>query len=458
MRNRSLLTQSNPKNRTDFQVFQDLLPKITMFNFFGKKDGYKSIPDSQEVPSGNRYNDDVHVSSMNLRSQQGGGFGDKRGVENIRYRGDKRLIERGGDFHQSTGKIGLRKKIKQRYFRALYGMDLFHSLIDAPTTRILTILLGGYMLIILLFASIYYVIGIKMDCHMNISHFLDAFAFSLETMATIGYSTEDIFFNQCPLPLIVISAQICVKLIADAVTIGVLYCKLSRPHSRASTVIFSEKAIIRRVRGKLYFMFQLCELRKHQLVEAHVRVYVVRNEVDLSHCINDPHCTDEHPPPDNTANSIGNTSNGNTSNGSTTTHHRHPLLASKAKHASSTYAFGSSMSSDEGSMEGLAAVGAYSKMKYHTLPSFTYNNHHPHNHAGGSAGIADDNGSSNGHASFHIHSAASVDGRTVAGRSRTHRPTYMQTSSMRLNHPNDELGSMLLLMTPQVVVHEIDAG
>ena len=35
--------------------------------------------------------------------------------------------------------------------------------------------------------------------------------------------------------------------------------------------------MIRRVRGKLYFMFQLCELRKHQLVEAHVRLYVFRD-------------------------------------------------------------------------------------------------------------------------------------------------------------------------------------
>ena len=34
---------------------------------------------------------------------------------------------------------------------------------------------------------------------------------------------------------------------------------------------------------------------------------------------------------------------------------------------------------------------------------------------------------------------------------------YVQCCTMRLSHPNDELGGMLLLMTPQVVVHEIDA-
>ena len=40
----------------------------------------------------------------------------------------------------------------------------------------------------------------------------------------------------------------------------------------------SNRAIIRRIRGKLYFMFQVCELRKMQLVEAKVRVYAVRYE------------------------------------------------------------------------------------------------------------------------------------------------------------------------------------
>lgn len=33
---------------------------------------------------------------------------------------------------------------------------------------------------------------------------------------------------------------------------------------------------------------------------------------------------------------------------------------------------------------------------------------------------------------------------------------FFQTCSMRLNHPNDELGSGLLLCLPQVVVHEMD--
>ena len=63
------------------------------------------------------------------------------------------------------------------------------------------------------------------------------------------------------------------------VIIGVIYCRFGRPSKRASTIILSNKAIIRRISGKLYFMFQLVELRKHQLVEAQVRLYTIRRDI-----------------------------------------------------------------------------------------------------------------------------------------------------------------------------------
>jgi hypothetical protein len=40
----------------------------------------------------------------------------------------------------------------------------------------------------------------------------------------------------------------------------------------------SDKAVLRRIDGRLYFMFQICELRKRQLVEANVRLYTVKYE------------------------------------------------------------------------------------------------------------------------------------------------------------------------------------
>ena len=191
-----------------------------------------------------------------------------------------RLIDRDGEFYQSKGKISIRKRIKSTEWRAIYAGDWFHSLINAPTGRIVVILLSAYVLMIMIFALLYYYISLTYGCNMGLEKFHQAFMFSLETMATIGYGTQDIFFDSCWLPMIVITMQVCVKLISDAITIGVLYCRIARPQGRASTIIFSNHAIIRRIRGQLFFMFQICELRKHQLVEAHVRVYVIKHEVD----------------------------------------------------------------------------------------------------------------------------------------------------------------------------------
>lgn len=232
-----------------------------------------------------------------------------------------RLINRNGHMGQSTGRVFVRKRIKKSDWWALYGTDWFHSLVDAPTWRVVTVLCGGYLFIVWIFAVMYYAIQLRWGCNLDFNGMVGAFDFTIETMATIGYGTQDIYFDDCWSACIVLAVQMCVRLIVEGLSIGIVYCRLSRPHARASTLIFSQRAVIRRIRGKLYFMFQLCELRKHQLVEAHVRLYIVRKEVDRS---------GEYP--------------------------------------------------------------------------------HP----------------------------------------------YLHTSSMRLNHPNDELGSMLLLMVPQIVVHELD--
>jgi hypothetical protein len=41
--------------------------------------------------------------------------------------------------------------------------------------------------------------------------------------------------------------------------------------------MFTNSSVIRKIRGDYYFMFQVCERRAHQLVEAHVRLYAMRH-------------------------------------------------------------------------------------------------------------------------------------------------------------------------------------
>lgn len=261
-----------------------------------------------------------------------------------------RMVDRDGDFYQSRGKISVRKRIRRKDWRSLYGYDMFHSLVNAPTMRTVGILLSLYFFLVVIFSIAYYIIARLYGCNLGIENYGEAFLFSLETMSTVGYGTQDVFFDDCLLPAIVLTCQMLVRIVCDAVTIGIIYSRLSRPTTRASTILFSNNAVIRRIRGKLYFMFQLCELRKHQLVEAHVRLYLVRQDRYLGE---------------------GNGMNGDGNE-----------VSQKSENIDLTF------------------VGEqYIKPKVH-----------------------------------------------------------FQTCSLRVNHPNDDTGSMLLMCLPQVVVHEIDAS
>ena len=193
--------------------------------------------------------------------------------------GVSRLLDRDGDFHQSLGRLAIRKKIRRREWRALYAYDVFHSLVDAPTHRLIVILFVLYVSSVLFFSVVY--LGLSLSwpmCNMGLATLTDAFYFSLETTATIGYGTRDIFFGDCIVPGVVLTFHMCVRLVSDSLTVGVLYSRLARPTTRASTVLFCRDAIIRRIQGNLYLMFQVVELRKHQLNEAHVRLYCVRKD------------------------------------------------------------------------------------------------------------------------------------------------------------------------------------
>lgn len=53
---------------------------------------------------------------------------------------------------------------------------------------------------------------------------------------------------------------------------------MSRGQKRGRTIIFSDVAVIRKVRGHWYWMFRVAELRKRHIIGAKVRVFCVRHE------------------------------------------------------------------------------------------------------------------------------------------------------------------------------------
>merc|ERR1719424_1926177 len=91
--------------------------------------------------------------------------------------------------------------------------------------------------------------------------------------------------NSCYSGLFVIASSALWESLLNALLISVVYTRVSRPQSRASSICFSEKAVITQIGGEWYFMFQVCDFRKHQLCEAHVRLYSLQH-VETSEGVN----------------------------------------------------------------------------------------------------------------------------------------------------------------------------
>ena len=97
-------------------------------------------------------------------------------------------------------------------------------------------------------------------------------------MTTIGYGVSDYYFGGCYTPLLIVLWQVCTAIVFDAVAVGLIFHRISRGAKRSRSILFSDKAIIRRIRGRPYLMFRLGERRKYNLIDASVRCYCVRHE------------------------------------------------------------------------------------------------------------------------------------------------------------------------------------
>ncbi|KAF0687391.1 Aste57867_20860 [Aphanomyces stellatus] len=198
-----------------------------------------------------------------------------------------RILDRGGHFDHDKAKGSTTAgtyNIKRTggNWRQIYWDDLFHTVINTRTSRVICGVFVTYALVIFLFALCYRYISVNDPrCNVGISTLMEAYIFSVETIMTIGYGapTNDIFYGGCGSMAALLTLESFSGIFLDAVCIGMFFVRFSRATTRACSVIFTNHAVIRKIRGDYYLMFQVCERRKHQLAEAHLRCYAVRHEI-----------------------------------------------------------------------------------------------------------------------------------------------------------------------------------
>jgi inward rectifier potassium channel len=150
--------------------------------------------------------------------------------------------------------------------------DLYHSLLTARWRELTLWLLLAYLAANALFALGYLATGDGIE-NARPGSFADAFFFSVQTLATIGYG------KMAPRTLAanaLVTIEALLGLVSLALVTGLVFAKFSRPTAR---VLFSEVAVVTRFDGVPSLLFRMANARANQIVEAQLRASIVRTEV-----------------------------------------------------------------------------------------------------------------------------------------------------------------------------------
>jgi len=149
--------------------------------------------------------------------------------------------------------------------------DLYHFLLILSWPRFLGLVTLIYLGSNLIFAGIYLLCG---ECLENATpgSFRDAFAFSIQTMATIGYGKITPMTWQADW---LVAFEALFGLLGFAMATGMMFARFARPSAR---VRFSDKAVLNRWHRRPTLMFRMCNERSSQIIEAQVSASLLRNE------------------------------------------------------------------------------------------------------------------------------------------------------------------------------------
>ncbi len=149
--------------------------------------------------------------------------------------------------------------------------DAYHFLLTISWPRLFLLVVGTYLGANALFALGYLLEGDVIE-NARRGDFWDAFFFSVQTMATIGYG------KMAPRTLAanaLVAAEALIGMLGLAVVTGLTFAKFSRPTAR---VLFSRVAVVGPYDGVPSLLLRMANERTNQIVEAQLRVTLVRNE------------------------------------------------------------------------------------------------------------------------------------------------------------------------------------
>ncbi len=152
--------------------------------------------------------------------------------------------------------------------------ELYHELLVSSWPRLVGLLVLLYFAVNAVFAVAYLATGNGIE-GARPGSFVDAFFFSVQTFATIGYG------KMVPRTFganLLVAVEALVGLLGLAMVTGLVFAKFSRPTAH---VLFSRVAVVSQRDGVPSLMFRVANARGDNIVEATMHVVFARDETTL---------------------------------------------------------------------------------------------------------------------------------------------------------------------------------
>jgi inward rectifier potassium channel len=150
--------------------------------------------------------------------------------------------------------------------------DTYHLILTLSWPGFACVIFSIYLLINLVFAALY-VLNAQAIAQMRPGSFSDAFFFSVETLATVGYGH---MYPETLYGHLIAMMEIMVGMFGLAVITGLIFVRFSRPTARMH---FSKVAVIAPFDGVPNLMIRLANLRHQAMVEPEFRMILLRNVI-----------------------------------------------------------------------------------------------------------------------------------------------------------------------------------
>lgn len=167
---------------------------------------------------------------------------------------------------------GKMARIKRSGIKRISRNDIYINSLSSSWLRLIFVIILFYVIINSIFAALYLIEDGGIE-NARVGSFQDAFFFSVQTLATIGYgkmAPVTTFTN------ILVTIEALMGLSGLAVATGVIFSKISRPSTR---ILFGNYALISSYKNTDCFIFRLGNLRTSQIADPAIKAVFICDEL-----------------------------------------------------------------------------------------------------------------------------------------------------------------------------------